>query len=145
MTAHVFNLHLQLLLRALGGSLEGHVLQKVSRSIVFGRFVARSSVNPNTNGGRLAAHDGFTRHSQARVHGRDIRGGGSEDVVGKALDGGRSGSEGAGGPRYAIQLCVSVGFGWLLRMNELEVSQLTLDERDGIYIAEHVNITGTNE
>lgn len=51
---HVLNLHFQLLLGTALGSLEGHVLQEVSGTVVLVGLVSASSVDPNTNSGSLA-------------------------------------------------------------------------------------------
>lgn len=52
--SHVFELYLQLVLASLGRALEGHVLQEVSRAIVFGRLIPAASVDKNADGGSLS-------------------------------------------------------------------------------------------
>lgn len=49
MAAHVLNLQLELLLSALHGSLECHVLKEVSGSVVSGILISATSVNPDAN------------------------------------------------------------------------------------------------
>lgn len=81
MTSHVFDFDFQLLLRSLGGALEGHVLQKVRCAVVGGRLVSGSSVNPHTDSGGFSSDDCFGSHSQTVVKGRHIRRRGSQHVV----------------------------------------------------------------
>lgn len=45
--AHVFNLHLQPLLRSLFGAFERQVLEEMRGTVVLRRFVARPSVDPH--------------------------------------------------------------------------------------------------
>ena len=59
MSTHVFNFNFQLILRAFGCALEGHVFEKVGGSVVVGSFVARSGVDPYADGGGVGAEDGF--------------------------------------------------------------------------------------
>lgn len=63
MATHIFNLHFQLLLTALLGSLEGKVLQEMGDAIVLGRFVSGTCINPNANSGSLAANNSLRGNS----------------------------------------------------------------------------------
>lgn len=63
MTTHVFNLHFQLLLSSLGCSLEGHVLQKVSSSIVLSSLVTRTSIDPDTYSRSFGTYNSLRGHS----------------------------------------------------------------------------------
>lgn len=83
MPTHVFNFHLQLLLRTLGGALKGHVLQKVSGTIVLGRLVSTSTINPDPDRGRFRADHRFTADAEAVVKCRHIGSGGTQDIVGE--------------------------------------------------------------
>ena len=67
MTSHVLDFHLQLLLGSLGGSLEGHVFQEMSSTVVCGSFVSRTSIDPNSNGSGFTSSNGFRTHSQTIV------------------------------------------------------------------------------
>lgn len=64
MAAHVLDLELELLLRALGRALEGHVLQKVGRAVVLRGLVARAGADPHADRGGLAVRT-LRRHAQA--------------------------------------------------------------------------------
>jgi hypothetical protein len=52
--ADILDLNLQLLLRSVLGSLEGHVLQEVGGAVVLLSFISAASINPHTNGGGFA-------------------------------------------------------------------------------------------
>jgi hypothetical protein len=97
MPTHVFNFHFELLLRPLGRSLEGHVLQKVGRSIVGRRFIPRTGIDPDADRRRFAPGDSFAAHPQSIVERGHIGRGSPQDVIGKARKAACDNSTAAGG------------------------------------------------
>jgi hypothetical protein len=109
MSSHIFNLHFELLLRALGSSLEGHVFEEVRGSIVGSRFIARSSINPDPDRSRLASRNSFTSNPKTVAKGRDIGSGSPQNVIGKARKGPSHNGRrpgGAGGGKGLLQVKV---------------------------------------
>mmetsp|Transcript_1750 Transcript_1750/g.4298 ORF Transcript_1750/g.4298 Transcript_1750/m.4298 type:complete len:308 (-) Transcript_1750:19-942(-) len=99
MATHVLDLQLQLLLGALGSSLEGHVLQEVRSSVVLGRLVTGSRIDPHADGGSLGAGNGLAADAQTVSEGRDVGRWSLQNVVRK---GRRCGCCGNCGKRPAL-------------------------------------------
>ena len=72
MGAQVFDLELELLLRSSTGSLEGHVLEEVGGTVRSVGFGAGTSIDPNSDGGRLRVRVRFRSDRQSVVEGGDL-------------------------------------------------------------------------
>lgn len=90
MSTHVLNLNFKLLLSPFLSSLESHVFEEMSSSIVGSCFITGSSIDPNTHSSRFTSHDGFGCHTQTRVQGSNVGGGCTKDIGGE-ISGGSGG------------------------------------------------------
>lgn len=91
---HVLDLHLELSLSAVGGALEGHVLEEVRDTVVLLSLVSAAGVDPHAHGGGLAVA-ALGSHTEAVSEGAHLSRGRLEDVLGELAARGGGGRKAA--------------------------------------------------